>query len=186
VKRLLGELHMICWILVGTFAFGLFGVASVGRAQDTGDPPPTPTAAEVSPFVSLGSATSSRLGVAIRWPLAGNLSAELETGYRHGEMHALSSHVSLLYDLPPLGRVVPYVAGGLGVEQYGVALETSGGSLVTHPQTAISFNAGGGVRVPVSQRWGVRSDARWFNGLGRTAPERWRLYNGVTLGRGRR
>jgi hypothetical protein len=177
---------MRCWILVGTFAFGLFGVASVGRAQDTGDPPPTPTAAEVSPFVSLGSATSSRLGVAIRWPLAGNLSAELETGYRHGEMHALSSHVSLLYDLPPLGRVVPYVAGGLGVEQYGVALETSGGSLVTHPQTAISFNAGGGVRVPVSQRWGVRSDARWFNGLGRTAPERWRLYNGVTLGRGRR
>jgi hypothetical protein len=177
---------MRCWIVVGALTFGLFGIASVGWAQDTGDTPQSLNNAEVSPFVSLGSATSSRLGVAIRWPLASNLSAELETGYRHGEMHALSSHVSLLYDLPALGRVVPYVAGGVGVEQYGVALETPGGPLVTHPQTAMSLNAGGGVRVPVNQRWGVRSDARWFNGLGRTAPERWRLYNGVTLGRGRR
>jgi hypothetical protein len=174
------------WTFVGALTFGLFGAAGVGQAQDTRDAPPSSNAAEVSPFVSLGSATSSRLGVAIRWPLASNLSAELETGYRHGEMHALSSHISLLYDLPALGRVVPYVAGGIGVEQYGVALEAPGGSLVTHPQTAISLNAGGGVRMPVSERWGVRSDARWFNGLGRTAPERWRLYNGVTLGRGRR
>ena len=99
-------------------------------------------------------------------------------------MHALSSHFSLLYDLPTLGRVAPYVAGGIGLEQYGVALEAPQGRLVTQQQTALSVNAGGGVRVPINQRWGVRSDARWFNGLGRTAPERWRLYNGVTVGRG--
>jgi hypothetical protein len=157
-------------------------VATNAAAQDTGDERP-PVPVEVTPYVSLGSATSARIGAAIRWSLAPNLSAELETGYRRGEVHALSSSASLLYDLPSVGRVTPYIAGGVGLEQYGEAFEARDGALVTLPKTTVTLNAGGGVRVPVTQRLGVRSDARWFNGLGRTAPERWRLYNGVTLGR---
>ena len=174
------------WTTVVTLTCALLGVANYARAQEARESTSSssPSSVEITPFVSLGSATSSRIGVAIRWPLASHLSAELETGYRRGEMHALSSHFSLLYDLPTLGRVAPYVAGGIGLEQYGVALEAPQGRLVTQQQTALSVNAGGGVRVPINQRWGVRSDARWFNGLGRTAPERWRLYNGVTVGRG--
>jgi len=40
--------------------------------------------------------------------------------------------------------------------------------------------------VPVDANWGIRTDARWFNGLGRDAGEHWRLYNGVTFPTGKR
>jgi len=45
---------------------------------------------------------------------------------------------------------------------------------------ALSVNAGGGIKVPVDENWGVRADARWFNGVGEQAGEHWRLFNGVT------
>jgi hypothetical protein len=53
--------------------------------------------------------------------------------------------------------------------------------LIVQPRLAFTLNAGGGVRVPVNDRWGVRADARWSNGIGWAAPERWRVYNGVTF-----
>jgi hypothetical protein len=45
----------------------------------------------------------------------------------------------------------------------------------------LAINAGGGLKLPVNDTWGIRTDARWFNGLGRDAGEHWRLYNGVTF-----
>jgi hypothetical protein len=41
------------------------------------------------------------------------------------------------------------------------------------------------VRVPVDDKWGLRADMRWSNGLGSKAPERLRLYNGITFGAGK-
>ena len=40
--------------------------------------------------------------------------------------------------------------------------------------------------MPITDRWGVRSDARWTNGHGRYAGEKWRVYNGATLAVGKR
>ena len=42
------------------------------------------------------------------------------------------------------------------------------------------------LRIPIDDRWGVRTDARWINGTGRDAPEHWRIYNGATFGVGKR
>jgi hypothetical protein len=102
-------------------------------------------------------------------------------GYRRSEVNALTSSVSLLFDFPSIGRVVPYVAGGIGLEQYGIAVASPAGGVLTQRATALAVNAGGGVRVPLTDQWGLRTDARWSNGMGRSAPERWRMYNGITF-----
>jgi len=151
------------------------------RAQDAASDSSSRTAVEITPYVLLGSNSSSGVGASVRWPLVSQLSAELDTSYRRGEIGALNLNLSLLFDLPQAGRVIPYLAGGVGLEQYGTA-EVVGGSVVPMERTAFEVNAGGGIRVRADQNWGVRSDARWFNGIGATAPERWRLYNGVTFG----
>lgn len=143
-------------------------------------------AVTVTPFVSLGSFVSSRVGAAIAFPLTDKVSLEAEFGYRRQEMSALSAHLSLLQDLPRLGRVTPYLAAGIGLEEYGVAALQPDNRVATLPRTALSVNAGGGVKVPVDDRWGVRTDARWFNGLGEQAGEHWRVFNGVTLKAGSR
>jgi hypothetical protein len=106
---------------------------------------------------------------------------ELETGYRRVEIGSLSFNLSLLYDLRKTGPVVPYVEGGVGIDQYGTP-ELQAGKVVARRRTAFSVNAGGGLRVQAGENWGVRTDARWFKDVGKMGPERWRLYNGVTLG----
>jgi hypothetical protein len=143
-------------------------------------------AVEVTPFVALGSHASSRIGAAIAFAWTSRLSMEAEVGYRRGEIDALSSSVSLLYDLPRIGRIAPYVAGGAGLQQYGSAIELPSVGVITQSATAFTVNAGGGVKVPASENWGIRSDARWFNSVGKGGPEHWRLYNGVTFRTGKR
>jgi hypothetical protein len=78
------------------------------------------------------------------------------------------------------------VAGGVGFEQYGSVVDTPLQGLITVKKTAFTVNAGGGVRVPIDDKWGYGADLRWSNGIGREAPERWRVYNGVTFGTGGR
>jgi hypothetical protein len=65
-------------------------------------------------------------------------------------------------------------------------LRLPGGALASQQRTALAVNAGGGLKVAVNDKWGIRTDARWFNGLGRDAGEHWRLYDGVTFRTGRR
>ena len=111
---------------------------------------------------------------------------ELETEVRHAEITAVAIAVSLMYDLPAIGRVVPYAAAGVGFEQYATAFYHPRLGVVPKTGTALTVNAGGGLRIPIDDRWGVRSDARWIGGIGREAPEHWRIYNGATFGMGKR
>jgi len=140
---------------------------------------------EVTPYVSLGSYPSSRVGTAIAFRLTPELSVESEVGYRHNPIGALSMSASLLFDLPRLGRVTPYLAAGAGLEQYATAFQLPGGALAAQQRTAVAINAGGGLEVSVNDSWGIRTDARWFNGLGRDAGEHVRIYDGVTFRPGR-
>jgi len=140
---------------------------------------------EVTPYVSLGSYPSSRVGTAIAFRLTPELSVESEVGYRHNPIGALSMSASLLFDLPRLGRVTPYLAAGAGLEQYATAFQLPGGALAAQQRTAVAINAGGGLKVSVNDSWGIRTDARWFNGLGRDAGEHVRIYDGVTFRPGR-
>jgi hypothetical protein len=164
--------------VLAAFAGILMACPVASRAQDRS----TSAGPEVTPYVFLGSNASSGVGAAVRWPLPGPLSVELETAYRHSSVSPLSANVSLLFDLPSVARATPYLAAGIGLDQYAVADVAPGGRVVEQAGTAVAVNAGGGLRVRSSDNWGIRTDARWSNGLGR-APERWRLYNGVTFGK---
>ena len=128
--------------------------------------------------------TDARAIVAFR--LTPTLSVESEVGYRRDTTGRLSATASLLYDLPRIGRFMPYLAAGAGLEEYATASRLPDGALTAQPRKAFAINAGGGLKVPVDDNWGIRTDARWFNGLGRDAGEHWRLYNGVTFPTGRR
>lgn len=172
---------MTNWIAPVTCACAIFAFGHLAHAQSTRPQTDSPYV-EVIPYVSLGSSASAGIGAGVRWPLASNFSAEIESDYRSGAPNALSANASLLFDLPRVGRATPYLAGGVGLDQYAFA-EQSRGELVVQSGTALSVNAGGGLRVPVDQNWGLRTDARWFNGVGKKAPERWRVYNGVTFRR---
>ena len=170
-------------ICMAVATLAVCAVPGPANAQEPASRADSESAVEVTPYASVGSATSPRFGAAIRWPFASNLSAELEAGKRP-DVTGVALNFSLLYDLPTIGRVTPDVAGGVGLEQYGDAFG-SGGNIFVRTKTAFTVNAGGGARVPIDDNWGIRADARWFNALGK-APERWRVYNGVTFGRDRR
>ena len=141
---------------------------------------------EVTPYASFGSYPSPRVGAAIAFRLTPTLSVETEVGYRRDTAARLSATASLLYDLPQIGRVTPYLAAGAGLEEYGTALKLPSGALAVQARKALAINAGGGLKVPINDTWGIRTDARWFNGLGSDAGEHWRLYNGVTFPTGKR
>ena len=72
----------------------------------------------MTPYVSLGSYPSPRVGAAVAVRLTPTLSVESEVGYRHDMASRLSATASLLYDLPRIGRVMPYLAAGAGLEEY--------------------------------------------------------------------
>jgi hypothetical protein len=165
---------------VMAIACAVVSMASLASAQDQATE--RDRRVEVTPYVSMGLGGSNGVGAAVRWPIVGSpFSLEVETNYREGEIKALGSHLSLLYDLPRVGVVTPYLATGIGVEQYGTPA-MQGGNIVSREQTAVAVNAGGGVRAQATDNWGYRTDLRWFNPLGR-APERVRIYNGVTFRR---
>jgi hypothetical protein len=161
-------------LLSATLAVATPTFAQQGSAQES---------PEITPYVFLGSNAAHGAGTAVRWPLPGPLSVEAETNYRFSAVSPLNANVSLLFDLPEFARITPYVAGGIGLDQYVFADTSPSGHIVTQAGTAVAVNAGGGVRIRSNENWGIRGDARWFNGLGAKAPERWRVYNGVTFGR---
>ena len=132
----------------------------------------------------MGSASASGVGAAVRWPVGARAGIELETELRRAEITAVNVALSLVYDLPTIGRVTPYVAAGIGLERFGKAYYRPDGAPLLGSDTGLTVNAGGGLRMPVNNRWGVRSDARWLHGSGRDAADKWRIYNGATLGVG--
>jgi opacity protein-like surface antigen len=166
--------------------------ASPARAQDASAPAAprkTTPSIEVTPFVSLDSRGATPIGAAISFPLGHSFSIESETEYRRGEgdLNALSSTANLLYALPRIGRLKPYLAAGGGLAQYGAPIVSrDGGVIGTEPRIAVEIDAGGGVKVPVTESWGMRTDARWFKSFGRNGSEHWRVSQGISFDAGKR
>ena len=141
-------------------------------------------AVEVTPFVAIDSRGTMPIGTAVSFPLSPRFSVETEVGYRRaeGNINALSTSANLLSMLPRVGRARPYLASGAGIAQYGAPIVTREGFLVgTQPMVAFEVNAGGGVKIPVDDSWGLRTDARWFKSFGRQGSEHWRVANGISL-----
>ena len=146
-------------------------------------------AVEVTPYVALGSAAASPVGAVVTFPVTSTLSVETEVAYRRGEgrIHALSSSTSLLYSLPRVGQSTPYVAGGVGLSQYGAPVFSSNGSPIgTQPRVAMTVNAGGGLKMPMNEKLDLRTDARWFKSFGRQGSEQFRVAQGISFDVGKR
>ena len=148
-----------------------------------------PAQVEFTPYVAVGSAGAPPVGAALTVPVTSVLSVETDVAYRRGEgrIHALSSSTSLLWSLPRIGASTPYVATGAGLAQYGAPVFSSDGAPVgTQSRLALVLNAGGGLKMPVSDTLGLRTDARWFKSLGRHGSEQFRVAQGISFGTGTR
>jgi hypothetical protein len=170
--------YILGFLTIVVFTF----VASPAVGQDA-------KAVEVAPFVALGSTGASPIGVAIVFPVTSTLAIETEVGYRRGEgrIHALSSSASLLWDLPRVGRVTPYLAAGAGLSQYGAPVLSPGGyPLATQSRTTVTVNAGGGLKTRIDDKADLRTDARWFKSFGRHGSEHFRVAQGVAFDVGKR
>ena len=144
---------------------------------------------EVTPYVAIGSAAASPVGAAVTFPVTSTLSVETDVAHRRGEgdFHALSSSVSLLYSLPRVGQSTPYVAGGVGLAQYGTPVFSfSGPPIGTEPRVALTVNAGGGLKMPLNEKLDLRTDARWFKSFGRQGSEQFRVAQGISFDVGKR
>jgi hypothetical protein len=165
-------------LALATFAFAALPV----QAQDA-------RTAEVTPYVAVGSAAASPVGVAVTVPVTSTLGVETDVAYRRGEgrISALSSSTSLLYFLPRVGRSTPYVAGGVGLSQYGAPFFSSNGRPAgTEPRVALTVNAGGGLKMPLNEKLDLRTDARWFKSFGRQGSEQVRVAQGLSFDVGKR
>jgi hypothetical protein len=144
---------------------------------------------EVTPYVALGSAAASPVGVVVTFPVTTKLSLETEVAYRRGEgrINALSSNASVLYSLPRLGQSTPYVAAGVGLSQYGAPVFSFNGPPIgTEPRVTLTVNAGGGLKVPMNEKLDLRTDARWFKSLGLQGSEQFRVAQGISFDVGKR
>lgn len=143
---------------------------------------------EVTPYVALGSAAAPPVGAMLTVPLTPALSLETELGYRRGEgdFHALSTSASLLWLLPRVGRVTPYLAAGAGLAQYGKPVMSLNVSPIgTQSSVALTVNAGGGLKTAVKENLDLRTDVRWFKLIGKGSDE-FRVAQGVSFDVGRR
>ena len=144
---------------------------------------------EVTPYVALGSAAASPVGVAVTFPVTSTLSVETDVAYRRGEgrINALSSSIGLLYYLPRLGQASPFVAGGVGLAQYGAPVFSSNGRPIgTQRSLAMTVNAGGGLKMPMNEKLDLRTDARWSKSFGRQGSEQFRVAQGISFDVGKR
>jgi hypothetical protein len=144
---------------------------------------------EVTPYVGFGSAAASPVGAAVTFPVTSRLSVETDVAYRRGEgdIHALSSSMGLLYFLPRAGHATPYLAGGVGLSQYGAPVFSSNGPPIgTQPDVAMTVNAGGGLKMSMNENLALRTDARWFKSFGRQGSEQFRVAQGISFDVGKR
>lgn len=144
---------------------------------------------EITPYVALGSAGASPVGAIVTFPITSTLSIENEVAYRRGEggINALSTSVNLLYFLPRVGRARPYVVGGVGLSQYGAPVfSASGPPIGTERRTALTVNAGGGLKMPINEQTDFRTDARWIKSFGRQGSEQFRVAQGISFDVGKR
>jgi hypothetical protein len=165
------------------FALVAFALAALPvRAQEA-------KTVEVTPYVALGSAGVSPVGVAVTFPVTSTLSVETDVAYRRGEgrIHALSTNASLLWLLPRVGQSIPYVAAGVGLAQYGAPVFSSDGPPIgTQSRVAVTVNAGGGLKMPVNDKLDLRTDARWFKSFGKQGSEQFRVAQGISFDAGKR
>ena len=148
-------------ILAGAVVCVTVSMATVGatrasaQGHDNDADPRAERSVEFTPFVAMGSIGSPRVGGAVAFPMSREFMLEVEVGYRNGDGRpdALSSSVNLLYELPSLGRVRPYLAAGAGLEETVSGVHVPGHGVVSLQGVSFTVNAGGGVKYRSTSAW---------------------------------
>ena len=153
-----------------------------------------PNTVTVTPFVSASFAVSQDLGgslgigAGIGYDLTQNLGFEFEVARVFDvagddenldwSLTNITGNVIYHFNVP---RVTPYAALGLGWERSRLDFEVPDPAALTTPSsTEVAWNIGGGVKVPVGERFLGRADIRRFQ-VNDLAPDHWRLYGGLTF-----
>ena len=173
--------------LVATLALSL--VPLTAGAQSVTEP----HTITVTPFLSSSFGVSQDLGaslglgVAISYDLTTRLGFEGELGHvfdvlgdtANADLAVTNFSGNAVYNFP-LRRVTPYATFGIGVERSSLDVKTPDPLAIYPPtSTEVSYNFGGGVKVPVSELFVARADIRRFQ-ANDLAPDYWRLYGGLT------
>jgi opacity protein-like surface antigen len=179
-------------------AFGicaLLAVAVPARAQEPDAPSRFLNPRELALYVTSGGDTTG-IGVTVRWPMTSRLSIQAEGEYRNEQRdvawylpssRGINANLVVVLDLPRVWRVTPFVVGGGGLEHH-LDLDSSRPSSGPLWRTGDSFvvNGGGGVRVALSDRVGVRVEVRYADGWAQGARDSVRFMYGTTVGFGDR
>ena len=153
-----------------------------------------PNTVTVTPFlstsfgVSQGQDSSLGIGAAVGYDLTSNLGFEVEfarvfdiagdDANLDWTLTNINANVIYHFDVP---RVTPYATAGLGWERSNLDFEVPDPAALTiASSTEVAWNVGGGVKVPVGERFLARGDLRRFQ-VNDLAPDHWRLYGGLTF-----
>ncbi|MGE0594055.1 MAG: outer membrane protein [Vicinamibacterales bacterium] len=155
--------------------------------------PPDPGTFSVTPFVGIAfggnlESTPGQFGIAAGYAMTERLTVEGEFFAAPGaevgvldsfetDIYSVSANI-LYHFLDSSENFTPYGAVGLGALIGNTDLAERFDDVEDDSSTALSFNVGGGVKAAMNERWGVRLDARYFNGDD-FAPDHWRVYAGV-------
>jgi hypothetical protein len=126
----------------------------------------------------------------VTFPITSKLGLETDVAYRRaeGNINALSTDAGLVVFLPRIGKTAPYVVGGVGLAQYGAPVFSAAGGapIGTQSQMAFRVNAGGGLKAPINERLGLRTDARWYRSFGKQGAEQFHVAQGLSFDVGKR
>ena len=169
-----------------TCALATLCCAQAARAQSADPQPGAATqqpAVEVTPFVGWGSEGSARTGAAVAFALTPKVSLESEVAYHPRAL--FSSSVNIVYALPHLKAVEPYVTAGIGLGQFDSAIQapTPTGFLVQR-SVGLVVNAGTGIRRAGARKRRLSLRCPMVESLG-IQPESFRIYHGATFGVGK-
>jgi opacity protein-like surface antigen len=190
----------ICALLGSTVI--TLAYAAVASAQSPQTPTPAPPAESiaepntvtVTPFLSSAFGTSQDLGsslgigVAVGYDLTRNLGFEGEIGHvfdvlgddANQDWPVTNYSANGIYHFD-VERITPYATFGIGVEHVSRSVKNPDPAALYLPSsTEVSYNFGGGVKYPLSERFLVRADLRRFQSTD-LSPDYWRLYGGLTF-----
>jgi opacity protein-like surface antigen len=190
----------ICAIL--NFTVTTLAYAAAASAQSPQPAPPAqaaqsvaePNTVTVTPFLSSAFGTSQDLGsslgigVAVGYDLTRNLGVEGEIGHvfdvlgddanQDWPVTNYSANGIYHFDVP---RITPYATFGIGVEHVSRSVKNPDpAALYLASSTEVSYNFGGGLKYPLSERFLLRADLRRFQSTD-LSPDYWRVYGGVTF-----
>jgi opacity protein-like surface antigen len=185
---------MRAFIHTSTFCTALLGFSLAVSPAVSAQSLAEPQTITVTPFLSGTFGTSNNLGsslgvgAGIGYDLTKNLGFELEFGRVFDvvgddenldwTLTNISANVIYHFDVP---RVTPYAALGLGWERSSLDFEVPDpAALVPASSTEVAWNIGGGVKIPMNERFVARADLRRFQ-ANDLAPDSWRIYGGLTF-----